>query len=160
MGVPRSRFGLLVACACLLAWIVDGMSAVLGRIQPVSVHAALAFAFAGLTWILGRGLERRRVVRAALLGGIFIASLAYWPLGERKAFFRRADALEVGMARAEARDRMSRYPMNHPYGPDWSFSTNSGPTVDVWSHDSDSFDHVIVRYDGVDHVRSIERLVD
>lgn len=159
-GRSPSRFGVHVAFACGLVGLADGLATLVGTVLPLSAYLALAAGFGALTWRIGRREARLARTRAAILGGVFVLSLALWPLGERKAFFRDVDRIEVGTARVDVRARMTGYTDGHPYGPHWPFGAVSDATSDVWSLANGSVDHVVVRYDDTDRVRAVERIVD
>lgn len=152
----RPLFGVHVAYACGLIWFVDACTAGVGLVHPWQVHSVSGALFAGLTLWIGRNLGRQRAVRAAVLGGLLVASLAWWPFGERKAWFRHVAELERGMARGRVLEHMGA-PLDPPYFV--ATFPSSVPTVpaDTWCNGGT---YVLVRYDDDLRVRAIERYVD
>lgn len=162
---PTRRLARDLALACAALWLVDAGLNLVGVIAPARVYVAAALAFGACAFALARRRVPRRAPAFALLALAFVAALAWWPWHGRKSFFRDVDALELGATRASVRDRMDEWPKGHPFGDAVAGLFHArDPRVDLWHHNGtsqlDNFDHVIVRYDELDRVRAIERIVD
>lgn len=162
---PTRRCAWMLALAGAALWLVDAGLTLFGVIAPASVYLAAALFFGACVFALARRRVPQRAPAFALLALAFVAALAWWPWHGRKSFFRDVDALEPGVTRASVRERMADWPEGHPFGDSVAGLFDAHDLrVDLWHHNGsskiDSFDHVVVRYDELDRVRAIERIVD
>lgn len=156
----RLAFSVKVAASCAVAGLVDGLATALGQALPLFAYPLLGAVFGGLTWWAARRRAPSDRTLAALLGGAFVVSLAWWPLGTRKVFLRDARAISIGMTRADVEAHMHPYPMVHPNDLDSPSGNLWSTRSDLWISSWELGASVLVRFDDDERVRAVEVSVD
>lgn len=162
---PTLHVWFALGAACATLGLVDALLTLIGVIAPVRTYLLAALVCGACTFALARRRVPRRAATLSMAAAGFVAVLAWWPMHGRKSFFRDVDALELGAARVDVREHMSRWPQGHPYGEAVTGLFHfPDPRVELWHRNGasriDSVDHVLVRYDDADRVRAVERIVD